>query len=193
MSKLIIFCLLIVSLLNVQARGFEFSTETREQIVNTAPENINNLIGSDDFTTMGETTFSILFWDLYTSQLLTTSGEYPISAEGESLIFHISYLADISSDDLIMRTVEQWQHLGVNEQVYKQYIADLELLWPDIVSGDSLALLLKDDKSTFYYNNQYLGSIKDDGFGQLFIDIWLSKDTSQPTLRAELLGASYEK
>ena len=64
-------------------------------------------------------------------------------------------------------------------------------MWPNIVNGDSLALLIQNDKSTFYFNDRHLGVIEDANFGQLFIDIWLSQNTSQPTLRIELLGDSY--
>lgn len=155
---------------------------------NEVPKRLTHVIESQGFTKTGETTFSILFWDLYKSKLLTTSGKYPLSEYGESLIFNINYLADISSEDLIMRTVEQWQHLGINKREYQKYIGQLESLWPDIESGDSLAIFLKNDKSVFYFNDQYIGSINDPEFGQLFIDIWLSEHTSQPELRAELIG-----
>jgi len=130
----------------------------------------------------------LLFWDLYTSTLMTTTGKYPISVENEKLIFHIKYLADINSDDLIVRTVEQWQHIGLEEKEYLKYIDSLQALWPDINKGDSLALLMQKGKSVFYYNGEYLGVIDDAEFGQQFIDIWLSKNTSQPSLREELLG-----
>ena len=37
-------------------------------------------------------------------------------------------------------------------------------------------------------NGQYIGSIKAAEFGRFFIDIWLAEKTSQPKLRAQLLG-----
>lgn len=154
---------------------------------------LTDKISSQVFTPTGETTFSILFWDLYTSKLFTTSGRYPISPEDEALILHINYLADISRDDLIMRTVEQWQHLGVKEEQYQHFVKELKNLWPDITDGDSLALLIEDDKSVFYFNDLSIGAINDPEFGPLFVDIWLSENTSQPALRAELLGDSYNE
>jgi hypothetical protein len=152
---------------------------------------LTNIMSSKAFVPTGTTTFSILFWDLYQSTLYSTSGRYPLSSKSESLIFHINYLADISSEDLIIRTIEQWRHLGIEENRYRHYVDDLKKLWPNITDGDSLALLIRNNKSDFYFNDFYIGTIDDPNFGQLFIDIWLSKNTSQPTLRAELLGGSY--
>jgi len=149
---------------------------------------LESVLSSKPFTTTGEATFSILFWDLYQSHLKTTSGTYPISFETDQLIFHIDYLADISREDLIMRTVEQWQHQNVSKNTYNQYIETLQNMWPNIRKGDSLAILVKKERSNFYFNERYIGSINDDAFGQLFIDIWLDKSTSQPNLRAQLLG-----
>lgn len=187
--------LLIVFSVSSFANGdkIDDSHLSQKKTLTALPQSLSNLLSSQSFTTTGETTFSILFWDLYKSKLLTTSGKYPISTEEDSLIFHINYLADISSEDLIMRTVEQWQHLGIKEEVYKNYLQPLASIWPNITSGDSLALHLKNDQSAFYFNDRYLGAIEDPHFGQLFIDIWLSNKTSQPDLRAELLGGKFNE
>ncbi|RHW75039.1 chalcone isomerase family protein [Colwellia sp. RSH04] len=150
--------------------------------------NLNNVIEKERFIETGQTTFSLLFWDLYTSKLMTTSGNYPIGKDSDKLIFQIQYLADISSKDLIDKTIEQWQHIGLDENDYKHYINELNTIWPNIMKGDSLALLMEKDKSLFYFNNQFVGLVDDPNFGQLFIDIWLSEKTSQPSLRDELLG-----
>lgn len=168
------------------------STVVEELSLTTLKEqSLVNVMASQAFTVMGETTFSILFWDLYKSTLFSTSGRYPLTSKSDALIFQINYLADISREDLIMRTVEQWQHLAMNEKMYQRYLADLETIWPNISKGDSLALLVEDNQSTFYFNGIRIGVIEDPNFGQLFIDIWLSENTSQPSLRAELLGDSY--
>ncbi len=150
--------------------------------------NLESVLASQPFITTGTATFSFLFWDVYQSQLKTTSGQYPISTEHDELIFQIRYFADISNEDLIKRTVEQWQHQGVPQNVYQQYIDTLTAIWPNIKKGDSLAMLMQKDKSIFYFNSQYIGAIHDEIFGQLFINIWLDKSTSEPSLRAQLLG-----
>lgn len=149
---------------------------------------LDKYILDKNFKLLGKTTFSILFWDLYESKLLTTSGLYPIKQEYEKLVYEIHYLADISSKDLIKRTVEQWEHLKVPKAQYQHYLTDLKLIWPDIKKGDTLSLLIDEGKSAFYFNDRYIGIINDSEFGQLFLDIWLSENTSEPSLRLDLLG-----
>ncbi len=149
---------------------------------------LSELINTSAFITTGEATFSVLFWDLYKSRLKTTTGKYPISFDEDQLIFQIDYLADISKEDLIKRTVEQWQHQDIPKGVYQPYISQLSSIWPSITEGDSLAILVTKDSSIFYYNNQSVGVIKDNFFGKLFIDIWLDEKTSQPSLRKQLIG-----
>jgi len=146
------------------------------------PKNLNTMLNTRNFLSIGETTFSILFWDLYKSQLLTTSGKYPIEIKKDDLIMDIRYLADISSDDLIERTIEQWQHLGIAPENYQGFLPDLKAIWPNITDGDSLSLLLHQGRSVFYYNQQYVGVINDPKFGQIFLAIWLSEKTSEPSL-----------
>ncbi|MCF2949793.1 chalcone isomerase family protein [Paraglaciecola aquimarina] len=142
---------------------------------------------------VGEATFSVLFWDIYTSKLKTSTGKYPLENAEDNLLFQIHYLRDIKSEDLILRTIEQWQHLGVPEDKYQAYLPRLNTLWPDIKKGDSLALLINNHTSVFYFNDSYLGEITQAEFGQQFLDIWLSEKTSQPKLRLELLkGKSNE-
>jgi len=184
-----LYSIFLWSLIHFSASGTTNSTLLlRENFSN--EKHLETVLSSQSFVTTGEATFSILFWDLYKSHLRTTSGNYPISLEQDQLIFHINYLTDISNEDLIMRTVEQWQHQGVSERKYEHYIEELKNIWPNITKGDSLAILMKKDKSVFYFNEQYIGTIDDDIFGQLFINIWLDESTSQPSLRAQLLGES---
>jgi hypothetical protein len=144
----------------------------------------------DNLVVVGDTTFSVLFWDIYKSKLQTTAGHYPLREKQGSILYEINYLADITAKELIQRTVEQWQHLGINPEIYEVYLSDLERIWPDINDGDTLSLLIHKGCSTFYFNEVYVGVIESPEFGQFFLDIWLSENTSEPVLRDELLGVN---
>jgi hypothetical protein len=152
------------------------------------PNKLDRVLKDNNYVQVGETTFSILFWDLYKSNLQTTSGKYPIESNNDKLIYKINYLADISGKDLIERTVEQWQHLGINPKTYQAYLPILEKIWPDIEEGDTLSLFVSNNKSFFYFNNDLIGEVEQQEFSQIFLDIWLSENTSEPDLRLELLG-----
>lgn len=151
------------------------------------PDSLQSTLATKPFMLVGEATFSILFWDLYKSQLLTTTGKYPVSISNDKVLFTIHYFADISSDELISRTIEQWQYLGISSEQYMNYLPKLKAIWPDIKEGDSLSLLIHQGHSSFYFNQQFIGMIKPFEFGQMFLAIWLSENTSEPKLRRELL------
>jgi hypothetical protein len=180
---LLVFCL-SQNLASAQAKIQAQSISDKIEL----PTNLKEVLDTRSFMSVGETTFSILFWDLYTSQLLTTSGKYPVKIASDSVLFTIHYLADISSDDLIGRTVEQWQHLGIPSEKYQSYLPALKTIWPDIKEGDSLSLLIDQGRSVFYFNQAYIGVINASEFGQVFLAIWLAENTSEPKLRRELLG-----
>ena len=156
-------------------------------------QHLPSQLKTQDFVAVGEAKFSVLFWDIYKSKLLTTSGHYPVEIAKDNVLFDINYLTDITSKDLINKTVEQWQHLGIAADIYQAYLPQLKMLWPDIKEGDSLSLLIHQGRSVFYFNQQYIGVINEPEFGQVFLAIWLSENTSQPKLRNKLLGSHDEK
>jgi hypothetical protein len=140
-----------------------------------------------EFKEVGRAKFSVLFWDIYNSTLYTHSGSYLHELPPKLFMFKVEYLKDISTDDLLERTIDQWQHLDIPESQYTPYISQLKNIWPNITAGDSLTMLVENNKSIFYFNNVKVGVISEQGFSKLFLDIWLSSQTSQPKLRAQLL------
>jgi hypothetical protein len=140
------------------------------------------------FKKVGNATFSVLFWDIYNSTLYTKSGDYFHERSVEPLIFEIEYLKGITKEDLLDRTIEQWKHLKIPESEYGKFVLVLKGIWPDITSGDKLAMLVENKRSIFYFNEVAIGQIKEKEFSKLFLDIWLSPETSQKELRNHLLG-----
>lgn len=141
---------------------------------------------------VGSAKFSLLFWDIYESTLYTHSGSYTSLQSDSPVYFKIRYLRDISSQELIARTLEQWQHLAIPDEKIEQYSELLTDLWPDIKAGDSLALLKTASQSQFFFNDKAIGMVDNQQFGDDFLSIWLSTNTSQPALRRQLLGAQYD-
>ena len=152
------------------------------QTVNAQPLKINGA----SYNQVGKATFSVLWFDIYQSELFTPSGKY--DKDEKNFVFRISYLKPISSEELIERTVEQWQHIQYPKEWYEKFLPRLKTLWPDIKAGDQLMMVTSENQSEFIYNGQSIGAIEDKQFGHLFIDIWLSPKTSQPKLRQRLLG-----
>ncbi len=151
------------------------------------PERLPRDLTQMGFTKLGEAKFSVLFWDVYNSHLYSRTGAY-FTNKPQDLLFSITYLRDISANDLIENTQEQWRQLGFSPQQYLTYIPQLEAIWPDVQKGDNLTLLKINKQSVFYLNGKKIGLIADSQFQQMFLDIWLSVNTSEPKLRQQLLG-----
>lgn len=183
MIKYFFFIILLINLIT-------FSTNTAKAADD---NNITLMVLPNDFSQLnfkmvGKAKFSVLFWDIYNSTLYTKTGGYLHNNSPESLFFEIEYLKDITAEDLLERTVQQWEHLKVPESMYSKYLPVLKTIWPDISSGDKLTLFVQNKQSVFYFNHEKVGGIAEANFSKLFLDIWLSPETSQAQLRKELLG-----
>lgn len=168
-------CFYLMFSFNVQAYSLQFQLEKSGQAVVT-----------EKMQEVGKAKFSVLFWDIYQSRLLTQNGKFEHLSQ--DVIFEITYLKDINKEDLLTRTVEQWQHLEIAPEMYQQFTSPLLTIWPNIKAGDSLLMRVENGISEFYFNQTYIGQINDERFAPLFLSIWLAPNTSQPDLRAQLLG-----
>lgn len=141
----------------------------------------------------GEGDMSYLFWTLYKAEYFT--GE-ALKNDGElTKALRITYKKSLSKQTLIEATQDQWKKLGYKDEQVTNWLAALSVIWPDVEQGDQLTLLVAvTGKSEFYLlDNQLgtdnlLGTISDKDFGKAFLSIWLSKNTSEPKLRLQLLG-----
>jgi hypothetical protein len=136
---------------------------------------------------VGEARLKVLFWPVYESRLYSTNGSY--QSGQRPLRLEIRYLMNIDSDDLVERTAAEWQAQQRYHPNQAQWLKTLSQIWPDVRENDVIALELREDRSSeFYVNGRPAGTIPDPLFGQQFLDIWLSPDTTRPQLRAQLLG-----
>jgi hypothetical protein len=180
MRKFICLLLLLVNLPNALA--------SNNSTVNEWEKNLDLLFTEELFKPVGSSLFTYFIWDIYQSKLLTTSAQYPVQYISDSVLYEIKYFKPISATKLVEKTAEQWQHLGYSATRYEGYLSTLKIMWPDIKPNDTLTLVIKNQKSAFYYNKKLIGVIASKDFGVMFLDIWLSENTSEPELRLALLG-----
>ncbi|MEJ2530541.1 MAG: chalcone isomerase family protein [Halioglobus sp.] len=136
---------------------------------------------------VGEASLKVFVWPVYNSRLYSADGNYVAGQRPVRL--DIEYLRDVDAEDLVAHTREEWQHQGVTHEEQPRWLARLAQLWPDVAKGDILSVVVDDSNvSTFYRNGERLGALDDPDFGQHFLGIWLSPDTSRPELRLALLG-----
>jgi hypothetical protein len=150
-----------------------------------------NAVAVPELATVGEGSYRYLFWQLYDARLATQSGQFESYSQSTPLLLELSYKRDISKQQFIDATVDEWQKLGhSSEAQQQQWAAQLQILWQDVKEGDRLAALLLDDgRVQFYFNGTETGVLEDTAFGAAFFDIWLHPDTSAPKLRRQLIAA----
>lgn len=155
-------------------------------------------VSATDWLSWRKTGDATLTWGpftVYTSQLLTPQGRYIAADKDQALI--ITYARDITRDELIDATREQWQALGIltQEARSKAWLRTLATFWPDVSSGTQLAFVLRDKQGQFWYRASPLqktftplGPQQSLAFSISFLAIWLDPHTQYPSLRQQLIG-----
>ncbi|CAH6869227.1 Chalcone_isomerase domain-containing protein [Vibrio chagasii] len=136
----------------------------------------------DDLSKRGQGEMSYLFWTLYSAEFYTA----PSSSERA---LKIEYYRAIDSKDLVEATEDQWNKLGYPNSNIERWLKPLYSMWPNVEAGSTLTIRVAEDNvSRFYFDEQPIGVIQDKQFGDAFLAIWLSENTSEPGLRKQLLG-----
>lgn len=153
-----------------------------------------NLAKADPWSNLqlvGEGKLTVLFWDVYQAQLFTENGRY--QEQQYPVALKLTYLRNFKKDDLVSETQNQWQKLGLNNLEQQQrWLDELTRLWRDVKKRDAITLYInKDGISYFFLNDEELGVISEPEFSEAFLAIWLSEDTSEPSVRAQLIAENH--
>lgn len=140
-----------------------------------------------DAAIVGSGVLSYGFWDIYQATLYAPQGHWD-SAQPFSL--SITYYRAIKGTDIADRSVQEMRKQGfIDEVKLAAWNAQMKSIFPNVNQGTVLSAVFIPERHTiFYKGTDAIGTIKGDDFGQLFFGIWLSKKTSEPKLRRELLG-----
>ncbi len=137
----------------------------------------HKLIGSADF--------KYLFWNVYKIDLYANNK----SLNGE-LALKLTYKRKLYADKIAQRSIDEIskQNCG-DKRNYNNWLNKMKTIFPDVKKGDTLTgVKEKLGTTTFYKNKIKIGQFKDKTLTQCFFNIWLSPKTTQPNLRAKLLG-----
>lgn len=136
---------------------------------------------------IGEAELKVLWFRVYNARLESPQGAF-VSAS-MPLLLTLEYQRDISKQDLLEETRKQWQRAGIEPDDQAVWLASLTELWPDIRRHDSLGFYQDaDGDGHFYYNQRYLGSIRNNRFSRAFLNIWLSENSDFPQFTRQLTG-----
>ena len=134
---------------------------------------------------------SMRFFGLAIYDLRLWSAE-PLVGDGaaQPLALELIYARKLVGARIADRSLDEMRGIGpVSETQAASWLAAMTAMFPDVVAGDRLTGLQQPGKSAqFYFNGQRRGEVVDADFTRLFFGIWLSARSSEPKLRAQLLG-----
>jgi hypothetical protein len=150
-----------------------------------APPEIANVIKSEK--PYGEGHMSFLFIRAYNARLWTDAPNWSMD---QPFAMEITYGMGFDTDDLVDRTIKEMKTVdpGISDADVAALTPQLNKVYPPVKSGDRLVALYVPGKPvTFTHNGQPTGAIAGDSFTKDFFGIWLSPNTSAPSLRKNLL------
>ena len=102
----------------------------------------------------------------------------------------IEYSRRLSGPLIAERSLAEMRRVGeVSAADGERWLAAMKQLFPDVQAGDRITGVHRPGQGArFHLNGRLLGEVRDAAFARLFFAIWLSPKTSEPQLRAALLG-----
>lgn len=106
------------------------------------------------------------------------------------LALEIEYARRLVGRLIAERSIIEMRRVGpFDDARAERWQAQLAAILPDVDRGDRLTgVQLPGTAARFFANGRAIGEVRDAEFTRLFFGIWLSPQTSEPQLRAALLG-----
>ena len=136
---------------------------------------------------VGEGRMRVMFWDVYDARLFAPDGSW--SAQ-KPFALALTYLRRLSGERIAERSIREMRKQGVDDEAaLDRWQSRLNAILPDVDARDEIVGVADARGHTrFYLDGEKLGGIDEPAFTRAFFAIWLSKRTSAPQLRAQLLG-----
>jgi hypothetical protein len=136
---------------------------------------------------VGRARLSWLGLPIYDAALFAGDSRFRADQPGA---LELTYARTFSGRQIAQRSVAEIEKLGQGTaQERARWLAILERLIPDLNPGDRLTGSYAAGRGILLRNGTILGELGDEKLVRAFFAIWLGQDCSEPTLRAQLLGA----
>jgi hypothetical protein len=128
--------------------------------------------------------------DIYQARLWAGRGFQSGAYAQQPFALELLYLRALSGKLIAERSIKEMRRQAtLSELQEKTWLAAMVQAFPDVQSGDRITGLYRPGAPTqFWFNGQSRPGVADADFGPLFFGIWLSEATSEPAMRASLLG-----
>lgn len=136
---------------------------------------------------VGTADYNYLLWDVYQATLYSETGSYEAASP---CALQLEYERELTGVSIAKKSMELIRAQDVeDEMALSRWFSFMKETFPDVEDGTRLTgVLLEDQTSVFYLGEKEIGRILDPEFGKYFFGIWLAPNTSEPELRAQLLG-----
>lgn len=142
----------------------------------------SQLIGEGQLRFLGLPVYDVRLWAPDRSAL-----SQPATA---LLALELQYARSLKGEAIAQHSLQQMRALQPIDPAHAQrWLAELRSIFPDVHSGDRITGIQQPGQaSLFFVNGSLRGELRDAEFTRLFFGLWLSPRSSQPQLRASLLG-----
>ena len=129
---------------------------------------------------------------VYDAMLWTAQRLAAEEAERTALALELRYTRALRGALIAERSLSEMKRIGeFDDADAARWLEAMKRLFPDVAAGDRvIGVHRPGEGARFHVNGRFVGEIAEAAFARLFFGIWLSPRTSQPRLRAALLGAS---
>ncbi|MDC0994034.1 chalcone isomerase family protein [bacterium] len=108
----------------------------------------------------------------------------------QPLVLELEYLRGVKGQLIAERSLKEMSRHGpIGDAQAERWLAEMTRIFPDVDAHDKLTGILQPGMGAiFLFNNQPHEQVADPEFARLFFSIWLGSNTSEPDMRAALLG-----
>lgn len=140
-----------------------------------------------DAAVVGQGSFHYLFMHIYDIRLMAEQGEYDPK---QPYALELTYQRDLDGKDIAAESIKQMRKQGWNNtEQLQSWQRQMDAIFPDVRDGTVLTGIRDaSGKALFYEGEARIGVVDDPVFSDAFFGIWLSRRTTEPKLRATLLG-----
>ena len=127
---------------------------------------------------------------VYDARLWVTDGFAADSYAKLPLALELEYARTLFGKLIAERSLDEMKRVGgFSDEQGQRWLTAMTQAFPDVTKGDRLTGLHRPgEAASFFLNGKPRGDVRDAEFARRFFGIWLSPQTSEPKLRAGLLG-----
>ncbi len=129
---------------------------------------------------------------VYEARLWAADGFDALRFEAHPFALELRYLRRLEGAAIADRALQEMRRSGpIDDPDATAWRTAMRMAFPDVSPGDRLTGLHDPARGTrFHFNGRVTTAIADGAFAKRFYAVWLGAQTSQPALRAQLLGGS---